>query len=107
MKTAALRDAMVARVKEAAAKWPTFADMPENPGHDMRITVKADLAASQTDYIGALHSICAVATPSGRIGNDLVGYTDTDASEAGQRLGGGQVMMEVGQAEAEDREREH
>jgi hypothetical protein len=78
---------MVVRVAEAFGKWRTFADMPEVGGRtrfDIRVAFKADLDADPVNYAEALHTMCAVSTPVGRIGNDMVGLTDEAATEAGQ-----------------------
>jgi hypothetical protein len=94
MKSAALRDAMVARVKEAFGNWRTFADMPEadeSTVYDIRVKFKADLSKDDMSapilYAEALHSMCAVSTPVARIGaHEMVGISDPGAEGAGQGL---------------------
>jgi hypothetical protein len=93
MKTAELRDAMVARVADAFGKWRTFYDMPEvddDTSFDIRVAFKADLAQMQggqpVNYIEALHAMCAVCDPVARIGNDMVGLTDVYATVAKQGI---------------------
>jgi hypothetical protein len=105
MKSAALRDAMMVRLKEAATKWPTFADMPEvgkKTAFDIRVAFKADLNPrfpgdmnAKVAYIEALHSMCAVSTPVGRIGNDMVGLTDEAAANGGQQVDDKGVSLDL------------
>jgi len=74
MKTAEARDAMVALVQEAHAKFPTFASLPQDKSGvwDTRVTVENPL--DQASYATALHKFCASGSkPSARDGNDLVG----------------------------------
>jgi hypothetical protein len=91
MKSAELRDAMVARVKDAFGKWRTFADMPEadeSTVYDIRVKFQADLSkddmSAPTLYIEALHSMCAVSVPVARVGkHEMVGIADADAVDQG------------------------
>jgi hypothetical protein len=97
MKTAALRDAMVARVAEAFAKWRTFDDMPEvddKTVFDIRVGFHADLSRP-VNYIEALHSMCAVSTPVARDGATMVGLTDDAATKLGQGVDDKGVLLDL------------
>jgi hypothetical protein len=97
MKSAELRDATDARVKEAFAKWRTFADMPQagkKTVFDIRVGFKADLS-TPVNYIEALYSMCAVSTPVARLGNDMVGLTDEAAAHVGQGVDDKGVRLEL------------
>lgn len=65
MKTAKARDEMVARVKQAAAKHPTFESWPVATKVG-QVTVRMRPPFDQAAYVAALYEICAIAKPTGR-----------------------------------------
>jgi hypothetical protein len=74
MKTAERRDQMVATVNATAAKWPTFAEMPEVETFKAQFKLAGDPAKSSAFYIEALYELCSRGTtPTGRAGDCVVG----------------------------------
>lgn len=82
MKSRDARDAMMARVTNAFAKWPRFEAMPEVSGGGVRSRVKrtpdefGDPVITQQSYVQALVS-CSYqeAEPIGRQGEFIIGKT--------------------------------
>lgn len=71
MKDAAIRDAMVARVKSAFGKYPTFDAVPVVKAAKGDILVKLDGNDEQA-YVSALHKVCARHDLAGRTQDSLV-----------------------------------
>lgn len=71
MKSATERDAMVKRVHEVFAKYPTFEDVPKTTRTDMVFPCAS--RDVQADYVEALYNLCSKGRLVGRNGGALVG----------------------------------
>lgn len=69
VKTAELRDAMVARVRVTVEKWPTLDKMPVGGkvGAGMELVTRpVETTKDNGGYVAALHELCLQSTPIGR-----------------------------------------
>jgi hypothetical protein len=71
------RDRMVARVQETYAQYPTFMSLPEASSGNIQWIVMSD---DNSEYVRALHEVCARGVVVGRGLNTLFGQAD-EASE--------------------------